>query len=56
MDKRERSEAIDHALKELWRLHYDLEESGDIRLDKRLETIIRKLYELKDISNCGYML
>lgn len=56
MDKRERSEAIDHALKELWRLHYDFAETGDTRLDNRLETIIRKLYELKDLNNYGYTL
>lgn len=49
MDKRERVETIDHALKELWRLQGDLEENGGTRLGKRLETIIHKLYELRDI-------
>ena len=55
MTKERRTEMIDHALNPLWSLHYDLmpDNKEDARLDARLETIIRKLYELRDIMIYG---
>ena len=51
MDRREQIEHIDHALNPLWKLHYELnrENKTERRVDDRLDTIIRKLYEVRDL-------
>ena len=51
-EQRQYYELLDHAMQELWRLHFRLEgKPGKIeqRIDKRVGTIISKLWEVKDI-------
>ena len=51
---REQLEMIEHAMQEMYKLVYSLDEQGKTREAKRVETILGKLYDLKTLSVSAY--
>lgn len=47
---REQKERIEQAMRIVSRLMYELEEEGKVRLAKRLNTVLGKLYDIEHIA------